>query len=71
MRNLKIICQEKVRKIDKQPSLSIKTLKNMTPVKDGKWKNFFKVEMLAKLILTSLKLKKKTPVAITVAEQRP
>ena len=36
MRNLKIICQGEVCKIDKPPSLSIKTLKNMTPVKYGK-----------------------------------
>ena len=31
MRNLKIICQKEVGKIDKTPSLSNKTLKNMTP----------------------------------------
>ena len=31
--NLKIICQERVCKIDIPPSLSIKTLKNMTPEK--------------------------------------
>ena len=36
VRNLKIICQGEVCKIDKPPSLSIKTLKNMTPGKDGK-----------------------------------
>ena len=41
MRNLKIICQEKVCKIDKPPGLSIKTLKNMIPGKDGKWNIFF------------------------------
>ena len=34
-------------KIDKPPSLSIKTLKNMTPEKDGKWNIFFKFEILA------------------------
>ena len=33
-------------KIDKQPSLSVKTLKNMTPGKDGKWFSF-KFEILA------------------------
>ena len=43
--NLKlIICQGEVCKIDKPLSLSIKTLKNMTPGKDG---NFFKFEKLA------------------------
>ena len=47
MRNLKIICQGEVWKIDKPPSLSIKTLKNMTPRKDGKWNIFFKFEILA------------------------
>ena len=36
MRNLKIICQGEVCKIDKPPSLSIKTFKNMIPGKDGK-----------------------------------
>ena len=36
MRNLKIICQGEVRKIDKPPSLSIETLKNMT---SGKMEN--------------------------------
>ena len=41
MGNLKIICQGEVCKIDKPPSLSIKTLKNMTPGKDGKWNIFF------------------------------
>ena len=47
MRNLKIICQGEVYKIDKPPSLSIKTLKNMTPLKDGKWNIFFKFGILA------------------------
>ena len=42
MRNLKIICQGEVCKIDKLGSLSIKTLKNMTPRKDGKW-NIFQI----------------------------
>ena len=37
MRNLKIICHWEVSKIDKPPSLSVKTPKNMTPGKDGKW----------------------------------
>ena len=46
MRNLKIVCQAEVCKFDKPPSLSIKTLKNMTPGKDGKW-IFFKFEILA------------------------
>ena len=45
MRNLKIICQGEVCKIDKPPGLSIKTLKNITPGKDGKW-IFFKFEIL-------------------------
>ena len=36
MRNLKIIYLGEVCKIDKPPSLSIKTLENMTPGKDGK-----------------------------------
>ena len=36
MRNLKIICQGEMCKINKPPSSSIKTLKNMTPGKDGK-----------------------------------
>ena len=36
MRNLKIISQGEVCKIDKPPNLSIKTLKNMTPTEDGK-----------------------------------
>ena len=37
MQNLKIICQGQgeVCKIDKLPNLSIKTLKNITPEKDG------------------------------------
>ena len=47
MPNLKIICQGEVCKIDKPPSLSIKTLKNMTSGKDGKWNTFFKFEILA------------------------
>ena len=33
--NLEMICQGKLCKIDKPSSLSIKTLKNMTPRKDG------------------------------------
>ena len=33
-------------KIDKPPSLSVKTLKNMTLGKDGKW-IFFKFEIIA------------------------
>ena len=41
MRNLKIICRGEVCKIDKTPSLSIKTLKNMIPGKDGQWNTFF------------------------------
>ena len=46
MRNLKIISQGEVCKINKPPSLSIKTLKNMTP---GKMENgifFSKFEIL-------------------------
>ena len=43
MRNLKIICQGEVCKIDKPPSLSIKTLKNMTPGKDGNGIFFFQI----------------------------
>ena len=43
MRNFKTIRQGEVCKIDKPPSLSIKTFKNMTPGKDGKWNNFFKI----------------------------
>ena len=46
-RNFKIICQGEVCKIDKLSSLSIKTLKDMTPGKDGKWNIFFKFEILA------------------------
>ena len=46
MRNLKIICQGNVCKIDKPPSLSIKTLKNMTPGKDENGIFFFKFEIL-------------------------
>ena len=34
-------------KIDRPPSLSIKTFKKMTPGKDGKWNIFFKFEILA------------------------
>ena len=34
--NLKIICQGEVCKVDRSPSWSIKTLKNMTPGNDGK-----------------------------------
>ena len=40
IRNFKIICQGEVCKIDKPPSLSIKTLKNKIPRKDGKWSIF-------------------------------
>ena len=40
MRNLQIIFQGEVCKINKPPSLSIKTLKNITPGKEGEW-NFF------------------------------
>ena len=48
MRNLKIICQGEVCKFDKPPSLSVKTLKNMIPGKDGKWNIFFfKFEIFA------------------------
>ena len=46
MQNLKIMCQGEVCKTDKLPSLSIKTLKNMTPGKEGKWNIFLKFEML-------------------------
>ena len=42
MQDLKIICQGEVCKIEKPPSLSIKTLKNMTPGKDGK-RIFFQI----------------------------
>ena len=45
MRNLKIIGQGEVCKIDKPPGLSVKTLKNKTPGKDGKWNIFFKFEI--------------------------
>ena len=41
MQNLKIICQGEVCKIHKPSSLSIKSLKNMTPGKAGKWNFFF------------------------------
>ena len=51
MRNLKIICQGAVRKTGKPRSLSIKTLKNMTPRKDGKW-NIFS-NYLQAFVLTS------------------
>ena len=54
MRNLKIICQGEVCKNGKPSSLSIKTLKNMTPGKDGKW-NFFSNLKYLQLIQTSLK----------------
>ena len=47
MRNLKIICQGEVCNIDKPPNLSIETLKNMTPGKDGKLNIFLKTEILA------------------------
>ena len=47
IRNLKIICQGEVSKTDEPPSLPIKTLKNMTPKKDGKWTIFLKFEILA------------------------
>ena len=47
MRNLEIICQGEVCKIDEPSSLSIETLKNMTPGKHGKWNIFFKFEILA------------------------
>ena len=59
MRNLKIICQgDELCKIDKVQSLSIKTLRNMTPGKDGKWDSFFfKLEMLATNINLSQILK--------------
>ena len=40
MRNLKIIYQGEVYKIDKPPSLSIKCLKNMVPGKNGEWNLF-------------------------------
>ena len=56
MQNLKIICQGEVCKIDKPPSLSVKTLKNMTPRKDGKG-NFFRLEILATNIDLSQNLK--------------
>ena len=41
MQNLKIIFQGEVCKTDKPLSLSLKTLKNMTPGKDEKWNIFF------------------------------
>ena len=48
MRTLKIVCQGEVCKIEKPPSLSIKTLKNMTPRKAGKLNIFvFKFKILA------------------------
>ena len=46
MRNLKIFRRGEVCKIDKAPSLSIKTLKDMTPRKDENG-IFFKFEILA------------------------
>ena len=46
MRNLKIICQGEVYKNDRPSSLSIKTLKNMTPGKDGKWNIFSNLKYL-------------------------
>ena len=52
MRNLKIVCQGEVCKIDKPPSLFIKTLKNVTPGKDGKCNIFFRFEILATNIPT-------------------
>ena len=54
MPNLKIIYQGEVCKIDRPPSLSIKTLKNMTPGKDEK-RNIFSNLNYLQLILTSLK----------------
>ena len=64
MQNLKLICQGEVYKIDKSPSLSVKTLKNMTLGKDGTWNIFFKFEILAGLNF------QKHLSAIAVAEQR-
>ena len=46
MQNVKIMGQGEVCKTDQPPSLSIKTLKNMTPRKDRKWNIFFKFEIL-------------------------
>ena len=43
MRNLKVICQGEMCKFDKPPSLSVKTLKNMTPGKDEKRYIFFQI----------------------------
>ena len=42
MQNLKLIYQKEVCKLDKPPSLSIETLRNMTPRKDGKY-NVFRI----------------------------
>ena len=47
MRNFTMICQEEVCKIDKPPSLSLKTLKNMAPEKMENGIFFFKFEILA------------------------
>ena len=47
MRNLKIICQREVCKIDKRLGLFIKALKNMTPEKMGNVIYLFKFEILA------------------------
>ena len=49
MRNLKVICQREMCKTDKPLSLSIKTLKNMSQGKDGKW-NIFSNSKQLKLI---------------------
>ena len=69
MRNLKIICQGEVYKIDKPPSLSIKTLKNMTPRKDGKW-NIFQILNTCNYYRLVSNFEKHLS-AITVAEKRP
>ena len=47
MRNLKIICQGEVCKIEKPPSLSVKTLTKYDPRKRWKREYFFKFEILA------------------------
>ena len=71
MRKLKIICQGEMCKIDKSPSLLIKMLKNMIPVKDGKWNIFFfKFEILATNIEWSQNFEKHLS-AIAVTKQRP
>ena len=57
-------------KTDKLPSLSIKTLKNMTPGKDGKENIFFYFKYL-QLIYRLVSNFEKHLSAITVAEQRP